>query len=419
MKVLLKQAHIISPSSAYHRQVKDILIIDGFIREIADQVNSETDQVIVKDNLHVSIGWMDLFAHFNDPGHEQKETLQSGAAAAAAGGFTDVMIIPNTNPAISAKGQVEYILQKASTLPVNIHPIGSITKNAEGKELAEMYDMYNSGAKAFSDGTLPVQSPGILTKALQYVLAVDAPIFQIPDDKSLSVHGLMHEGVMSTRLGLPGKPAIAEELMIARDIELLKYSRSRLHITGVSTRRGIELIKSARKDGLRISCSITPNHCYFSDEDLAGYDTNLKMNPPLRSTDDRQALREALLAGDIDAIASHHLPQHWDDKTCEFEYAKNGAIGLQTVFGVMNNIGMPLDQLISMLTIAPREIVGLTIPEIKIDNPACITMFDPDAIYIFEQSMIRSLSNNSPFIGKSMKGAIVGIIHKNQTIIHS
>ncbi len=419
MKVLLKQARIISSSSAYHRQVKDILIIDGIISEIADKVTSEADQVISRDNLHVSIGWMDLFAHFNDPGNEQKETLQSGAAAAAAGGFTDVMIIPNNNPAISTKGQVEYILQKASTLPVNIHPIGSISKNAEGKELAEMYDMYNSGAKAFSDGTQPVQSPGMLTKALQYVLAIDAPIFQLPDDKSLSAHGLMHEGVMSTRLGLPGNPAIAEELMIARDIELLKYSRSKLHITGVSTRRGIELIKAARKEGLSISCSITPNHCFFCDEDLAGYDTNLKMNPPLRSTDDRLALREALLAGDVDAIASHHMPQHWDDKTCEFEYAKNGAIGLQTVFGVMNNFGLTLDQFINMLTLAPRKIVGLTIPEIKIDTPACITLFDPEGTYTFEQSMIRSLSHNSPFIGKSMKGTVIGIIHKNQTIIHA
>jgi dihydroorotase len=192
-----------------------------------------------------------------------------------------------------------------------------------------------------------------------------------------------------------------------------------LHITGVSTRRGIELIKEARKAGLRISCSITPNHCYFCDEDLAAYDTNLKMNPPLRSTDDRLALREALLAGDIDAIASHHMPQHWDDKTCEFEYAKNGAISLQTVFGVMNNLGMPLDQLISMLTISPRKIVGMNIPEIKIDDFACITLFNPESIYTFEESMIRSLSQNSPFIGKSMKGTVVGIIHKNQTIIHS
>ena len=227
MKVLIKHANIICSSSAHHGQVKDILLHNGIIEKIADQISEKVDQIIEYPGLHVSIGWMDLFAHFNDPGMEHKETLESGARAAAAGGFTDVLILPNTAPSISSKSVVEYIRQKAATLPVNILPIGSLTKNNEGKALTEMYDMFASGAVAFSDGTESVQSPGLLLKALQYVLPIEACIIQVPDDKSVSAHGLINEGIVSTQLGLPGKPAIAEELMIARDIELLKYSKSR------------------------------------------------------------------------------------------------------------------------------------------------------------------------------------------------
>ncbi len=418
MKVLIKQAHIICSSSPLHGQVKDILIVDGRIDKIADSISDNADEIIANDNLHVSIGWMDIFSHFSDPGFEQKETIVSGAAAAVAGGFTDLMILPNTNPPISSKGQVEYIIQRAASLPVNIYPIGSISKNAEGKELSEMYDMHASGAIAFSDGTQPIQSPGFLSKALQYVLAIDATLIQVPDDRSISAHGLVNEGIISTQLGLPGKPAIAEELMIARDIELLKYTGSRLHITGVSTRKGIELIKAAKKDGLRLSCSATPYHCFFCDEDLASYDTNLKLNPPLRSRPDMMAVREALNNGTIDCIASHHIPQHWDDKACEFEYAKNGMIGLETLFGIMNSVVTDTAVLIDQLTVAPRKIFGLDIPEMKEGAMACLSLFNPGESYIFDESMIRSRSRNSPFIGKRLTGKVIGIVNKGKTVIN-
>ncbi len=417
MKVLIKQAHISCSSSPFNGQVKDILIVDGKIEKISEKISEKADETIENENLYASIGWMDIFANFSDPGYEHKETLESGAAAAASGGFTDVMIIPNTHPVVSSKSQVEYIVQKSANLTVNIYPIASVTKNTEGKELSEMYDMHASAALTFSDGTTSIQSPGVLLKALQYVLAIDSTIIQIPDDKSISRAGLMNEGIASTQLGLPGKPAIAEEIMIARDIELLRYTGSKLHITGVSTKKGIELISRAKKEGLRLSCSATPYHGWFCDEDLATYDTNLKVNPPLRTREDMMAVRQAIQNGTIDCIASHHMPQHWDDKTCEFEYAQNGMIGLETFFGVVNSFERNVDDLVEQITVAPRNIFGIPLPELKEGSTACITLFNPSLEYIFDENMIRSKSKNSPFIGKKLKGKVIGIINKNKIII--
>ena len=419
MKVLLKQARIVCSISPYNGLVQDILIADGIIQNIADEISDPSAQIVSSSNLHVSLGWMDVFADFCDPGYEYRETLVTGASAAAAGGFTDVMIIPNTSPALSSKTQIEYILQKASTLPVNIHPIGSITKNAEGKDLAEMYDMSESGAVAFSDGIKPVQHTGIMIKALQYVLANQKTIIQMPDDKSVSAHGLVNEGIISTQLGLPGKPAIAEEIMIARDIELLRYTRSRLHITGVSTQKGVELIMAAKNEGLHISCSTTPYHCYFCDEDLSGYDTNLKVNPPLRTREDMMAIKEAVRSGAIDIIASHHIPLHWDDKNCEFEYAKNGMIGLETLFPLIHSTGVAIDRFVEMMTIYIRKIMDIKIPQFNLGEVACLTIFDPSETYTFEENMIKSSSKNSPFIGKELTGKVLGIVNKHKVILNS
>ena len=228
-----------------------------------------------------------------------------------------------------------------------------------------MYDMHASGAIAFSDGNNSIQSPGILLKALQYTLAFDGTIIQVPDDKTINAQGLINEGIISTQLGLPGKPAIAEELMIARDIELVKYTNSKIHFTGISTQKSIELIAKAKADGLRVTCSVSPYHLSFSDEDLTTYDTNLKVNPPLRTKADMLALREALKQGIIDCVASHHIPQNTDSKVCEFEYAKNGMIGLETMFGAISNHAVSIESLVQLLTITPRKIFGLAIPEIK------------------------------------------------------
>ena len=413
MKVLIKQARIISPSSPFNGQTKDILIKEGKITSIGTNLTDKADQIIEQAGLCVSIGWMDMFADFGDPGFEQKENIDSGVKAAAAGGFTDVMLIPNSNPVVDNKSQVEYIVQKAKQASVNIHPIGAVSKKAEGKDLAEMYDMRQSGALAFSDGTNPVQNSGLVLKALQYVKSFNGTVIQVPDDTSIGSNGLMNEGIISTQMGLPGKPTMAEELMVARDIKLARYAGSKLHFTGISSPKSLEYIKRAKEAGIAVSCSITPYQVYFCDENLQGYDTNLKLNPPVRSRADMMAIRKALLDGTIDCVASHHLPQHWDNKTCEFEYAKPGMIALETMFAVLTTCGLPAEDFVRMQTINVRNIFGLTIPEIKEGEMASLTLFTPTAEFVFEEAMIHSKSKNSAFIGKNLKGKVFGIINKS------
>ncbi|MEO6638267.1 MAG: dihydroorotase [Ginsengibacter sp.] len=417
MKVFIKDAILLSPSSPFHGQSKDILIEDGIITNIGNGLDAGKAQVIEAKGLHVSSGWMDCFANFCDPGQEYKETLETGANAAAAGGFTDVMLVPNTQPAVHNKSQVEYIVQKSKHLPVSIYPIGAITKNADGKELAEMYDMYNTGALAFSDGLRPVQSSGMLQKALQYLLAIDAIIIQLPDDTTIGTRGLMNEGIVSTRRGLEGKPALAEELMIARDIELAKYTGSKIHFTGVSTEKSLQLIAAAKKENLNVSCSVTPYHLFFCEDDLAEYDTNLKVNPPLRRAQDREALRNGVKNGVVDFIASHHQPQDWDHKVCEFEYAKNGMEGLESVFGAARVCGITAQQFVKMQTENIRKIFGLPVPSIAKNEKACLTLFNTDEEYIFEEIHIFSKSKNNAFTGKQLKGKVIGIINGEKVFL--
>jgi dihydroorotase len=421
MKVLIKQAQIVCSSSPFNGKLKDVLIDNGIITVIADSINENADQIIDVPGLHASIGWMDVFAHFCDPGFEYRETLETGAAAAAAGGFTDVFVLPNTNPAVHSKSQVEYIVQKSKSLAVNIHPVGAVTKNAEGNELAEMYDMQSSGAVVFSDGINAIQNSGLLIKALQYIKTFNGTIIQIPDDKSIAPGGLMNEGIISTQLGLPGKPAMAEELIVARDIKLARYAGSQLHFTGVSSAKSLEYIKRAKETGIKITCSVTPYHLFFCDEDLTTYDTNLKVNPPLRTKADKDALIKGLLDGTIDCIASHHIPYNYDNKVCEFEYAKNGMIGLESLFGVvwlMVNGQWSIDNLIQQLSVVPRNVFGLPVPEIKEGVVATLTLFNPNDEYIFDESMIKSKSKNSAFIGKQLKGKVIGIVNKNQVVLN-
>jgi dihydroorotase len=417
MEILLRQVKIIDPSSPFHQQVIDILVQNGIIREVGT-IDSSTARQIHIDGLHVSQGWLDVFSNFCDPGFEFKETLQTGSGAAAAGGYTDVMILPNTRPVVHNKAGIEYIVQRSRDFVVNIHPIAAITKNTEGKELAEMYDMHQSGAVAFSDGTSSIQSSGLLLKALQYLKAIDKAVIQVPDDKSVNPSGLMNEGIISTQLGLPGKPAIAEELMIARDIELVKYTNSKIHFTGISTAKSVELIRQAKKEGLSVTCSIAPYQLCFTDGDLVQYDTNLKVNPPLRTKEDQEAVKQALLDGTIDCIATHHLPQDIDHKIVEFEYAHFGMIGLETSFAVIRTYfpELGLEKTIDLLSNKPRLIFDLSINSITNNSPACLTLFLPEEKWTVEN--LHSKSKNSPFIGKLLTGKPVGIINKDKVFLN-
>lgn len=419
MKILLKQVKIADSNSPYNGFVKDILIDKDVIEKINDNIN-EGDKILSFQNIIVSPGWVDIFSNFCDPGFEFKETLETGASAALAGGYTKVFTIANSNPVLHNKPNVEYILQKSKLIPADIFPIGAITKNCEGKELAEMYDMKNSGALAFSDGTNPIQSAGLLLKALQYVNAFNGIIIQIPIDTSIGKYGLINEGIISTQLGLPGIPAMAEEIIVARDIKLARYADANLHFTGVTSAKSLEYISRAKNAGLKVTCSVTPYHLFYCDEDLISYDTNLKVNPPLRSRNDMLALREAVKSGLIDCIASHHLPQEWDSKTCEFEYAKNGMIGLQTSFAAVRTAipELSLKQFVEIFSTNARKIFGLPYNTITEGGIADITLFSEQENTMLTKGNNKSKSANSPFIDVALNGKVLGVYNKGNLFLN-
>ena len=418
MNTLIKNVKLIDVSSPYNGKSVDIFIQNGIIQKIDISINEKADLVIEEDDLHVSIGWCDIFSDFADPGFEYRETITSGTQAAAKGGYTDVCIVPNTQPALDQKATVEYVLHKSKGLAVNVHPLGAISPNCEGKALAELYDMQLSGAVAFTDGWHPLQATGILVKALQYIKSFNGLIIQIPDDKSIQPSGLMHEGIVSTQMGFLARPSLSEDIAINTNVQLSEYANSKIHLTGISSKKGIERIREQKQQGATVSCSVTPYHIWFTDEDLRAYDTNLKVFPVIRTQLDKQALVAAILDGTVDCMASHHRPQHTDNKELEFEYAKNGMIGLQTTYAVLNTVLANHPQkCVDLLAINPRKIIGLPIPKIQAGEPACLTLFQPNKKWKFTKQENASISNNSAFFEIEFTGKPLGIINNRQVII--
>jgi len=417
MTILVRKATVKDINSIHHNKVCDILIQNGTITEIATEITATVDKVIEFKDQHISPGWVDTFTNGTDPGYEHKDTLDTLSLSAAAGGYTHVFLAPNTKPVVQNKTNIEYIKKQSLSTPVNFHPIGAVTKNIEGKELTEMYEMNQSGAPAFSDGTKPIQSAGLMIKALQYVKAFDGLIIQIPDEASISSNGQMNEGIISTQIGLKGKHKIAETIMVSRDIELTAYSKSRLHFTGITTKDSAILIGNAKKNNVDVTCSVAPQHLFFSEVDLLNYDTNLKLNQPLRTEDERIALLDALKSGSVDCIASHHTPQDKDSKLCEFEYAGEGMLCLESAFGMIGTLGISIDQILGLICFNPRHIFNLQ-STIATGNKADLTIFNPDHEFEFNSGHIKSKSKNSPIIGKKLKGVVHATIFSDKININ-
>ncbi len=420
MTTLIKQVKIADPKSKYNGQTMDVLIEDQNIISISEKLDGKADQIIDQVGLMIAPGFVDPFVHFCDPGLEHREDLQSGVEAAMQGGYTVTFTIPNTQPVVDTKSQVTYIKQNSQQLPIHVLPIGAISKKVEGKDLAEMIDMYNNGAVAFSDGLHPVQSTLLFLKALQYVKAFDGVAIQMPIDKSLGSLGLMNEGILSTKLGLPGIPAIAEELIISRDIELLRYTASKLHITGVTTAKGLAMIAAAKKEGLQITCSVTPYHLFYNEEDLEQYDTLLKVFPPLRTKLDQAALLKGIEDGTVDCISSHHMPQNWDGKTIEFENAKAGIASIETSYATVQHLLPNLNstRIAALFSVNAREIFNLPLATIQENKEAEFTLFTNQSITQLTKQNSKSKSANSPFWDKPLNGKIIGTYVKSKLYLN-
>ena len=359
MSTLLKNARIIDVSSPFHHQVKDILIHDGVIKKIADSiVETKGDKVIRLENLHVSCGWFDTSVSLGEPGFEERETLHHGLTVAAKSGFTAIALNANTNPIIDSKSDVEYVINKSKYSGVKLYPIAALTQKSEGKELAELHDMKQSGAIAFADYNKPISNDNLMKVALLYAQNFDGLILSFPKNNSISGEGIANEGINSTKLGLKGIPALAEHIQIARDLFLLEYTGGKLHIPTISSAKSATLIKEAKKKGLQVTCSVSINNLFLSDDNLHGFDSNFKLNPPLRTKGDVKALQKAVKSGVIDIITSDHNPIDIEHKKVEFSQAKDGAIGLESAFSVLNSI-FEIEEFIAQITTNPKEIFAL------------------------------------------------------------
>lgn len=419
---LLRNARVIDPRSPYHDQVVDIRIKDEQIIAIGPTLEAEKRESTHDLNgLYLSPGWVEMHSDFADPGYEERENLVSGSMAAAKGGFSTVCLVPSTHPVIQSKSDIEYIYAKGRALPVNLFPLGALSRDRKGEEMTEMFDMFSAGAVAFSDDKKSVRNPNLLRMALLYAKPHDMTVVDFPFEEQLASGGQINEGHTGTYLGMKGIPNLSEELIVARDIELCAYAEGHLHLSCISTAGSVERIRRAKAQGLHVTCDVNLYNLLLNDEVLDEYDSLYKVLPPLRSEEDREALIAGVLDGTIDAIAVDHTPMDIEKKKCEFEHASFGMAYLEQAFGLYGAELVkliPVDRWVECVTHGPRDAYGLGLIEIVEGAPAEFTLFDPKLKWTDSRSETSSLAYNQPFLGRELTGRAVGIFNKGTLFFH-
>ncbi len=426
MKLLITNVTVCDTQSSYNGKKCDISILNGSIEKISPASKTAkgkiTGTILDGSGLFISPGFADMRAAIREPGFEYKETLASAAKAASAGGYTTITCLPDTNPTIQNKADIAFIKRKSEKLPVYILPYAAITHNREGKEMNELYDLHSAGAAAFSDGNRTIMQAGVMERALEYSRIFGGLIIAHAEDTSIAGVGQMHEGNTSTELGLKGIPNMAEELIINRDIELAKYTKAPLHIAHISSKGSVDLIRKAKKQGMPITCDVAVSNLVWLDEALTDFDSNFKLNPPLRSKADQKALWDGLSDGTIDCIVSDHTPEDTEHKNVEFEYAAQGMIQFQTAFSLLITAApknFPFEKCIEALTVKPRNILKQTPVIIQKDNKAELVIFSKTQTWDYTVKANLSKSKNSPVLGKTMQGRIIATINKDQIFKHA
>jgi len=411
-KLVLQGGTILDPLSGTSKK-GNVVIERNKIKSVGSTGGAKGETKIDCSGLVITHGFCDVHVHFREPGREDKETLQTGSRAALAGGFTRVCVMPNTSPPLDAPESIRFIVEKAEECPVHIHPIGAVTKGQKGQELTEIQGIISEGAVALSDDGLPISDAQVMRLALEYTSMFDKPVINHAEDECLRNNGLMHEGEISTRLGLTGNPSIAEAIMIQRDLELANIIQAKLHVPHVTSAGGAANIRRMKKLNPNITAEVTPHLLFFNDQALLEYNTNFKVAPPIRTEDDRKELIKAVKDGTFDCIATDHAPHTIEEKEASFESAPFGMIGLESCFGAVNKVlDMPLKELLKLLTVNPRRVMGFEDDLFTIGCPAELTILDPDQEWIYKEKNIYSKSRNTPFIGQKLKGKVRYTISK-------
>ena len=411
-KLVLQGGTILDPLSGRSKK-GNVVIERNKIKSVGSTGGAKGETKIDCSGLVITHGFCDVHVHFREPGREDKETLQTGSRAALAGGFTRVCVMPNTSPPLDAPESIRFIVEKAEECPVHIHPIGAVTKGQKGQELTEVQGIISEGAVALSDDGFPISDAQVMRLALEYTSMFDKPVINHAEDECLRNNGLMHEGEISTRLGLAGNPSLAEAIMIQRDLELANMIQAKLHVPHVSSAGGAANIRRMKKLNPNITAEVTPHHLFFNDQALLEYNTNFKVAPPIRTEDDRKELIKAVKDGTFDCIATDHAPHTIEEKEATFESAPFGMIGLESCFGAVNKVlDMPLKELLKLLTVNPRRVMGFEKDLFKVGCAAELTILDPDQEWIYKEQNIYSKSRNTPFIGEKLKGKVRYTISK-------